>query len=394
MASQIATPSRNKIAKQSSTSLTFMEHIQELQGRLFSIALSFVVLAGLAYPFFDKITELIMAPLDEGQELVYLTPAGAFSFIIKVCAYVGIIGSLPIIIYHLYRFIMPAVAPVKLRQVLKYTLSSLILGIVGILFAYFVSLPAALHFLTNFDLVGINPMLTIDSYFSFVMTYLLAGALLFQLPVIMMISNNVTPLTPRKLMNYQRHVIVGSFVVAAVISPTPDALNQTLLASPVVVMYQLGIVLVWLVNRKKQVKTKPGAVKDLSKFASSPDSTLPVATSKPKATPTIASPVKTNQRSLVVPARPGTRALDMVVQSPLIASRRQQQRLQSVRPQPRLQTGRRIDGISASPAVSHSTSVSEPKTSNLKLARYISSSNQASHQTIDGIIATPRVEKV
>lgn len=227
-----------------------MDHIRELQGRLFAVVLTFVLIAAAAYPFFDKIAAILMAPLKPDQQLVYLTPGGAFSFIIKVCIYIGIIGSLPMIIYHTYRFLMPALKHVHLKTVLRYTMWSLVLAIAGIVFAYYVSLPAALYFLTSFDLNHISPMLTIDSYFSFVMTYLLAGALLFQLPILMIIINTITPLTPKKLMSYQRHLIVGSFIVAAVISPTPDALNQTLLAAPMIVMYQLGIILIWVRNRK------------------------------------------------------------------------------------------------------------------------------------------------
>ncbi len=227
-----------------------MDHLKELQGRLFSTVFVFILVAAAAYPFFDKIATWIMAPLKEGQELVYLTPGGAFSFIIKVCAYIGLIGTLPVLIYHIYRFIMPAVRRVKLRTVLFYTISSMVLATIGILFAYYVSLPASLYFLTGFNLNHINPMLTIDAYFSFVMTYMLAGALLFQLPLVMMIINSVTPLTPKKLMKAQDKIIIGSFIVAAVISPTPDALNQALLASPMVVMYQVGIILIWRKNRK------------------------------------------------------------------------------------------------------------------------------------------------
>lgn len=216
----------------------------------------FIVAAAVAYPFFDAIAAWLMAPLREGQELVYLTPGGAFGFIIKVCAYVGLIGTLPVIIYHIYRFIMPAVQVVRLRKVLAYTTASLVLALCGILFAYYISLPAALHFLTGFELNHINPMLTIDSYFSFIMTYMLAGAILFQVPLLMLITNSVTPLTPKKLMSAQRYIILGSFVVAAVISPTPDALNQTLLAAPVIVMYQFGVVMIWRINARTVKRTR------------------------------------------------------------------------------------------------------------------------------------------
>ena len=279
-----------------------MDHLRELQGRLFSTVFIFLIVASAAYPFFDKITEFLIAPLKNGQELVYLTPGGAFGFIIKVCAYVGLIGVLPVIIYHVYRFVMPAVRYTKLRTVIFYTLASMALAVCGVMFAYYISLPAALQFLTGFNLNHINPMLTIDSYFSFVMTYMLAGALLFQLPLVMLITNSVTPLTPKKLMSKQRHMIVGSFVVAAIISPTPDALNQTILASPVVVMYQLGILMIWMVNFRAKRRAHRAVHKDMS-IESKAESTF-LHTPDVKYTPPITSlaalntPIRLGQVSL------------------------------------------------------------------------------------------------
>lgn len=242
---------------------TFMDHVRELQGRLFVIAVVFLVGAAAAYPFFDKIVDLIVSPLGKEHELVYLTPGGAFSFIIQVCLYVGAIAALPMLIYQLYRFIMPAVKKVTMHRAIGFTLASFFLAIVGIVFAYVVSLPAALYFLTSFDLYHINPMLTIDSYFSFVMTYILAGAILFQLPLVMIMIDSIKPQPPKRLMKFQQHIIVGSFVVAAIISPTPDALNQTLLASPMVVMYQLGIVIIaWRHRRSRRSKKRQAEIEE------------------------------------------------------------------------------------------------------------------------------------
>ena len=252
------TKSRKKYSKSQNIApeLTFMDHVKELQGRLFAVAVAFVLVAGAAYPFFDKIVNVLLAPLGENHELVYLTPGGAFGFIIQVCMYVGLVGALPVIVYHLYKFLMPAVKPVNARRVIGYTIASFGLAMLGIAFAYFISLPAALYFLTGFDLYHINPMLTIDSYFGFVMAYMIAGALLFQLPLVLMIIDSIKPQSPRGLMKYQQHIIVGSFVVAAIISPTPDALNQTLLAAPIIVMYQIGIVIIWFKHRRANKKTR------------------------------------------------------------------------------------------------------------------------------------------
>ena len=243
----------------SGSSPVFMDHIRELQWRLAIVALAFLVTGVAVYPFFDKIVALLLKPLGNNLSLVYLTPGGAFNFAVQVCIYAAMIGALPVVLYHIYRFVMPAVEKTTLRGVLGYSLSSLLLAAVGVAFSYFLALPAAIQFLTSFDLKNISPMLTVESYLSFVMTYLLAGALLFQLPLCMTIINRIKPMTPRMLMSGQRHVILWSVVFAAVISPTPDAVNQLLLAVPIIVMYQVGIVIILLKNRKRaDKKSKDG----------------------------------------------------------------------------------------------------------------------------------------
>ena len=245
----------------SGSSPVFMDHIRELQWRLAIVALAFLATGAAVYPFFDKIVALLLKPLGNNLSLVYLTPGGAFNFAVQVCIYAAMIGALPVALYHIYRFVMPAVEKTTLRGVLGYSLSSLFLAAVGVAFSYFLALPAAIQFLTSFDLKNISPMLTVESYLSFVMTYLLAGALLFQLPLFMTIINRIKPMTPRMLMSGQRHVILWSVVFAAVISPTPDAVNQLLLAAPIIVMYQVGIVIVLLKNRKRaDKKSKDGSL--------------------------------------------------------------------------------------------------------------------------------------
>ena len=243
----------------SGSSPVFMDHIRELQWRLAIVALAFLATGAVVYPFFDKIVALLLKPLGNNLSLVYLTPGGAFNFAVQVCIYAAMIGALPVALYHIYRFVMPAVEKTTLRGVLGYSLSSLFLAAIGVAFSYFLALPAAIQFLTSFDLKNISPMLTVESYLSFVMTYLLAGALLFQLPLFMTIINRIKPMTPRMLMSGQRHVILWSVVFAAVISPTPDAVNQLLLAAPMIVMYQVGIVIILLKNRKRaDKKSKDG----------------------------------------------------------------------------------------------------------------------------------------
>ena len=230
---------------------TFMDHVHELKSRFFWVAICFAISSAIVYPYFNVIINALTKPLGD-HELYYLTPAGGLSFVIKICLYLGVIGALPAIIYHLYNFIAPVMPRRNSRQVVTYTIASIILAMCGVLFAYFISLPAAVGFLVNFNINNVSAMLTVDSYLSFVISYLIAGAILFQLPLVMMIINSIHRLSPKQLMSYQRHNIVGSFVLAAVLSPTPDVVNQSLLALPMVVMYQVGVVLIWAKNRKRK----------------------------------------------------------------------------------------------------------------------------------------------
>ncbi len=226
---------------------TFLEHVYELRRRLFWIVAVILTTSAVAYPFLDQIISLVTAPLG-GQQLYYLTPVGGFSFSLKICFYVGIILAVPIIMYHVYRFLEPLMGRKMQHSALFYVGFSTSLAVMGVLFAYYFALPGALRFLTGVDLSNIQAMLTVDSYLTFVMTYLMGGALVFQIPLLLIVINTMTPLDPGKLMKAQRYVIVAAFIAAAVISPTPDIMNQTIFALPMIAMYELGVIIVWAKN--------------------------------------------------------------------------------------------------------------------------------------------------
>ena len=243
----------------SSAYLTLIEHLREVRIRLFWIVSCIVIVTSIGYTIQNHIIAFLMHPLGS-QKLVYLTPIGGFNFIFKVALYFGIVVSIPVIIYQLYRFLEPLMGRQYKKSVLFYLFASVALAAIGVSFAYFVTLPASLRFLTDFNIERVSAMLTVDSYLSFVVTYVLGFAALFQIPLLLLIINSITPLPPKKLMGFQRYVILAAFVLAAVISPTPDITNQTILAIPIVIMYQLGVFAVWLQSRtksKKQRSVKP-----------------------------------------------------------------------------------------------------------------------------------------
>lgn len=252
---QAPTPTTNNSPAASAdehTLPTFLDHVHELRRRLFWIVGTVIATSSIAYSFLGTILDILTAPLGE-QGLFYLTPGGGLSFSFKLCALVGILVAVPFIMYHLYRFIEPLMGNWR-RPTIFYVGFSTILAVSGVLFAYYVSLPAAISFLTGFNVNHVQAMLTADSYLSFVATYLLGAAILFQIPLLLMIINNMTPLKPSKLMKLQKYVIVGAFILAAIISPTPDIMNQAFLAIPIIGMYQLGIMLVWLQNTLRMRK--------------------------------------------------------------------------------------------------------------------------------------------
>lgn len=232
---------------------TFMEHVRELRGRLVWVALWFVLVTGAAFPFFEDIIKLLMKPLGN-EKLYYLTPIGGVSFAIKVCMYVGMVATIPVLVYHLYQFISPVMKRRSARRTILYVSLSTLLAAVGIVFAYLVTLPSAMHFLTGFTIGGVSAMLTVDSYLSFIVAYVLASALMFQVPLVMVIIDRITPMPPSSWNKYQRHMIVAAFIIAMLITPSPEITTQFTLAAPTILMYQIGILLVWL--RHRQLKPK------------------------------------------------------------------------------------------------------------------------------------------
>ena len=228
---------------------SFADHLGELRTRLAWVALVFIVASSLAYSVKEQLVSLVLSPIGH-QKLVYLTPAGGFAFIFQISMYAGMLATAPVAIYHIYRFVSPALPEYMNRMSLRVVATSSMLLALGVSFGYFVAIPAALQFLTNFGGDFVQANLTADSYLSFVVAYLLGLGLLFQLPLLLVFWNWIQPFKPGGLLGTQRYVLVGAFIAAAMITPTPDAVNQCLIAIPIVAIYQLGVVAVYFMNKR------------------------------------------------------------------------------------------------------------------------------------------------
>ena len=225
------------------TKVSIKRHLKELQWRLMLVAGFFITGAVVAYQYRDPLINLLMAPL-HGQKLVYLTPGGGFSFILMVTVYAGVAVAFPILIQQLYAFLRPVLPTNVQNKSTIIIISSFILMVAGILFGYMVAVPNALVFLYSFADSYVDASLTAESYLSFVVAYTIGIGLTFQVPLLLLLINAIKPLTPGGLMKSERWVILGAFVAAAIITPTVDPVNQAIIAGPIIIVYQIGVVAV------------------------------------------------------------------------------------------------------------------------------------------------------
>lgn len=233
---------------------TLLDHIHELRKRLFGVVLVLTVGAAAGFQMKDQLISIVMAPL-HGEKLIYLTPGGGFSFILTLSIYFGALFTIPFATYHIFRFIQPIIGKTSQKLIVVVLLASILLAVGGALFGYFVTIPAALNFLTTFAGDTVTPSLTAESYLNFVVSYVLGLALLFQLPLLLFMIDHVRPLPPGMLASTQRFVIIGATIVAAVITPTPDAFNMALVAVPIVGIYEMGALTVFVRHRATQKLT-------------------------------------------------------------------------------------------------------------------------------------------
>jgi sec-independent protein translocase protein TatC len=239
--------------------LTFAGHLQELRRRLTWPALILLVGSSVAYLFHNRLISFLKAPLH--QTLYYNSPAGGFNFIMKICFITGLTLAIPVLIYNLISFIEPAVdKKITRRLITMVTLLSLTLGLAGAAFAYYGALPMSLHFFGNINISGVNPLISANDYLNFALTCILTFIILFQLPLLVLFINHIKPFPPGKLLKYEKYVIVGSLAIALVLPFSYDPLTQFLIAVPIIVLYNLSIMLVYVANHGRWGKKSTATV--------------------------------------------------------------------------------------------------------------------------------------
>jgi sec-independent protein translocase protein TatC len=252
---QISRKTSNKKTSVEDFSRPFVEHVYEIRKRLIYIVSSIGIFSLLAYFVQQKIVHLLLLPA-KNQQFIYTSPGGGISFLFQICTYVGIICSLPIILYQLLKFLEPIIQKhATSTLVFKASIVSLILAVMGFVFGYTVGLPVALHYLSNqFHTSQIHALFTIQEYMSFLTVYLGGSALLFQLPLLVWLIDKIKPRGPKPFIRFERYLIAGSFIIAGLMAPVPNIIYQAMIAVPIIIMYQFAVILVWLKTKAKRSK--------------------------------------------------------------------------------------------------------------------------------------------
>ncbi len=239
---------RRKANQQSD--MTLVEHLTELRRRIIITLLAVAIAVVVGFYLSDRIVAYIA---ELPGPLVYLYPGEAFFVHLKLALVFGLAAASPVILYQLVGFVTPALNDVEKWALFVGIPFAALMFAGGVVFAYQVIVPIAYRFFMSFGSGTLQPVISIGSYVSFVLGIILPFGVVFQMPLVVVLLCWAGILTPQTLIRYRRFIILGVFVAAAIFTP-PDVISQTLMAGPMLLLYELSILLGKVVVRKKDKK--------------------------------------------------------------------------------------------------------------------------------------------
>jgi len=231
---------------------TLVEHLDELRSRIVICLLAVLVPTVVAYIFHRRIIEMLVEPLPEDhRKLVTLAPLEPFTTSVRISIYAGLLVALPIVLWQLWSFLAPAMEERAQRAISAMAAFATLLLVAGIVFSYYVVLPGALHFLTNYDDDLFNVQIRAREYLSFAVTTILACAVVFELPIFILGLVRVGVLSTAKLKRNRRIGYVAC-VAVAVLLPSVDPVSLALESIPLIILFELSIWLSAFFERRGQ----------------------------------------------------------------------------------------------------------------------------------------------
>jgi sec-independent protein translocase protein TatC len=229
------------------TSMPLLRHLDELRQRIFKAFLGVMLTTAVSFAFAQQLINLLAAPIGGSQALVSIEVTENIAIYMRVALLSGLILGMPVIIYQFMSFILPGLRQQERKWLLLGVPAASLLFAAGVAFAWFVMLPAAVPFLTNF--IGITTHVRPASYFDFITTVMFWIGVSFEMPLIVALLAKLKFVTARQLLSGWRYAFVGIAFVAALITPTVDPVNMGLVMAPLCALYLVSILLAALVGR-------------------------------------------------------------------------------------------------------------------------------------------------
>ncbi|MEN6319590.1 MAG: twin-arginine translocase subunit TatC [Syntrophaceae bacterium] len=231
------------------------DHLGELRKRLIRILIVVGVGLGGCWYFKDLLFQVITRPLyqvlPENSHMIYTSLPEAFFNYIKICFYASLVLTSPYTLYQIWKFISPGLYKSEKKYVAPFVISSSLLFVGGVVFGYFLALPPAFGFFVEFSSDFLKPMISLKEYLSFSIKLLLAFGLSFELPVLIFFMAKIGIVTSAMLSKNRRYAILIIFIAAAILTPSPDAFTQIIMAVPLMGLYEIGIFVAKFAEKKR-----------------------------------------------------------------------------------------------------------------------------------------------
>ncbi len=227
--------------------MSLVGHLEELRRRIIICLVVIGISSAVSYCYAQELVHFITAP---AGKLYYMNPAEAFFTYLKVSVFAGFLVSLPVVLYQVWAFVVPALTNNERTAVGLLVPASVLLFFVGLAFSYYLVLPAGIKFFMGFATEDLQPLFSLGQYLSFVLSFLLPFGFVFELPLFILVLAKLGFISSGFLVLKRKIVLVLSFIIGAIISPTPDVFSQTMVAVPIVILYELSILIVKYILRK------------------------------------------------------------------------------------------------------------------------------------------------
>lgn len=255
--------------------LSFFSHLEELRRRILISLVGIGVGFALTFSYSETILRLLKRPLTTDLvfsrtypflrsipraappiDLIFLAPAEAFWMHMKIAFLTGLLLVLPVILYQIWKFVAPGLLPHERRYALPFVVLATFFFFFGLLFCFYFVLPFTLNFLLTYKTENLKPMISIGNYVDFTAKFLLGFGLIFELPLAIGLAAKMGLVTPQFLSRNRKYAILVNFTIAAILTPTPDLFNQALMALPMCLLYEVGILAARILVKKSAVTSQ------------------------------------------------------------------------------------------------------------------------------------------